>query len=450
MTRFSKNKSFYKIFFTLTASIALQNFIIYAVNLADNVMLGAYSQTALSGVALVNQFQFLLQMLITGVSEGIIVLASQYWGQKNISAMKKISSVGMLMGLIISIGMMVVTFTLPEQCLYLLTNDAAVVAEGAKYLRIVCFTYPIFAITNVLICTLRSAQTVKIGFIVSASALVFNIILNYVLIYGKLFFPAMGVRGAAVATLISRIIEIIVLLFYIIKIDKKLNLKLKDYLSLDKSFFRDYVKTAVPVILSSAVWGVAMGVQTAILGHMGDNTIAANSIATTIFQIVTVVTYGSANAAGVIIGKTIGQGDIPLAKQYSRTMQLLFLGIGITTGLVLFAVTEPVLHLYKVTAEALILSRHFCHILSITVVGTAYQMAVHTGIVRGGGDTRFVLIVDSIFMWLIVLPISAIAAFKFNLSPVIVFICLKSDQILKCAVAVVKVNRYTWIKKLTR
>ncbi|GAE07166.1 Na++ driven multidrug efflux pump [Paenibacillus sp. JCM 10914] len=198
--------------------------------------------------------------------------------------------------------------------------------------------------------------------------------------------------------------------------------------------------------MSNAIWGLAMGAQTAILGHMGESAIAANSIANTIFQMVTVIVYASASATAVIIGKTIGEGRMGTIKTYAKTLQLLYVLLGLVTGAVLFFIKDYVLGLYAISSEAKTLALHFMTVLSITVVGTAYQMPALTGIVRSGGDTRFVLYNDLIFMWLIVLPSSALCAFVFDLSPLTVFICLKSDQILKCFVAIVKVNRFRWIR----
>lgn len=196
MSLFVKDKHFYKQFFFLTASIALQNVIAFSVNLADNLMLGAYSETALSGVALVNQIQFLLQMITMGVGEGIIVFASQYWGKQETGPIQKITAIGMRIGVIMAFGMFCAAFFASRFCLGLFTGEQAVIAEGVKYLQIICFSYVLFAITNILLAALRSVETVKIGFLVSLSTLCINVCLNYVLIYGNFGAPRMGVRGA--------------------------------------------------------------------------------------------------------------------------------------------------------------------------------------------------------------------------------------------------------------
>ena len=450
MNLFVKDRQFYKSLFSMTVVIALQNLITYAVNLADNVMIGGYSQDALSGVAMVNQIQFLLQMIVMGTGNGIVVLSAQYWGKRQVEPIRRITSIGMTLGLLASLAMMLIVFFFPVQTLSLLTNEPAVIAEGTKYLKIICFSYVLFAITNILLASLRSVETVRIGFAVTLTALFVNVILNYGLIYGRLGMPEMGVEGAALATLISRVVEFLIVAVYALGIDKKIRWRPVDMLHLDRSLFRDYIRVGLPLILSSSVWGLAMSAQTAILGRLGSDTIAANSIATTIFQVVSVLAYGCANASGVVIGKTVGEGDIPRVKAYAKTLQILYLIIGAVTGAVLFCSQDFIISLYSITPETRVLAKQFISILSVTVIGTSYQMSCLTGIVTGGGDTRFVLINDLIHQWLIVIPAAFLSAFVFKAPLWVTFLCLKSDQILKCFVAMVKVNRYRWIHILTR
>jgi len=450
MSLFTRDKSFYKAFSSMTAVLALQNLITFAVNLADNVMIGGYSQTAMSGVSIVNQVQFLLQMLMLGTGSAIGVLGSQYWGKKELLPIRKTTSIGLLFGVAFAAILTVLVYTFPHQVLGLLTNEQAVIDEGVKYLRIICFSYILFAVSQNLLSALRSVETVKIGFIVNLLTLVVNITLNYCLIEGNLGFPALGVKGAAIATLCARIIEFIIVIIYVLFFDRKIRWQPNDLLHPDKTMLHDYVRVGMPLILANGIWGIAMSVQTAILGRLGDDTIAANSIATTLFQVVSVVCYASGNASAVLIGKTVGEGDIPRVKAYTRTLQFIYLLIGVLTGLALLASTDLVLGFYEVTPTADQIARQFIRVLSITVVGTSYQCSCLTGIVTGGGDTRFVLINDLIHQWLIVIPSAFLSAFLFHAPIWVTFLCLKSDQILKCFVAVVKVNRYRWIRKLTR
>ena len=238
-------------------------------------------------------------------------------------------------------------------------------------------------------------------------------------------------------------------LIYVLFIDKKLKLRPRDFFSVEKVYMRDYIKTGVPIILSGSSWGIAMTVQTAIIGRLGEAAIGANAISAPLYQVISVLYSSSSNAAGVIIGKTVGEGDTDRVKKYAKTLQGMFLVIGITSCAILLAGKGLILSFYDVSQQTAALANTFLIILSITVIGSSYEAPCLCGIVSGGGDTKFVLKNDLIFMWGIVLPLSFLSAFVFKWPIPVTFFLLKSDQITKCAVAVVKVNRFKWIKQLT-
>lgn len=448
MSLFVKDKDFYSRFWRLTISIALQNVIVYAVNLADNVMLGRYMQDALSGVALCNQIFFLIQMLATGIGEGLLVFAARSWGERDIPAVWRITNIAMKLALGATVVCAAVIYLFPDGTLRLLSNDEEVIEEGVKYLRIIVFTYPLFAVTNVLVSMLRSVEVVRIGLVINCSALVVNVFLNYLLIFGHMGFPRLGTAGAAIATLAARLVELTIALVYVFGVDKRVKLRLSAFGRIDRALLRAYLRHGSPVLFSSISWGIAMTIQTGVLGHMSSDVIAASSIATTVHSILTVVAYGAASSTGVVIGATIGAGRVDKVKAYAKTLQILFLFIGLGTGTALFLVRGLVVGIYTVTAAAAEYAMTFLAVLSVCVVGTAYQCACLTGIVRAGGDTAFVLWNDIIFQYVLILPASLLSAFVFHWGPVVTFAILKSDQILKCFVAIVKVNRYKWIRAL--
>lgn len=450
MRIFTRDKSFYRQFFSLLLFIAGQNLIVYSVNLADNVMLGNYSETALSGVALANQVQFLLQMVVTGIGEGVVVLAAQYWGKRDPASIRVVNGIGMRVALITGLIFMAVGLAAPQFILGLLCNEPEVVAEGVKYMRVISFTYVLFCLSNVLMATMRSVENVRIGLTVSLAALVINIFLNYCFIFGRCGMPRMGTQGAALATLIARAAELGIVLGYAVRVDKKLKITLRTLFVSSKPLFQDYRRYAMPVILSGLSWGLAMFLQTAILGRLGAASIAANSIAASLFSVVSVLSYGASNAASVFTGKTVGEGDMDKLHACVRTMQGLFLIIGLITGGAILALRDVILSVYNVAPATRELAGRFITVLSVTVVGTSYQVPCLSGIVRGGGHTKFVFYNDLIFMWGIVLPISFLGAFVWHLDPVIVFFCLKSDQLAKCVVAAFEVNSYRWVRRLTR
>lgn len=445
-----KNKRFYKNFFSMTLTIALQNLIVYGVNLADNIMLGAYSETALSGVAIANQVQFLLQMIVTGAASGMGVIISQYWGKREIEPIKRVFAVGFWISLALSLVMSIVVWFFPAGVMGLLTNEQSIIPSGVDYLKIMVFSYLMFSVSNSLLGVMRSVETVRIGFYISLATLVINIFLNYTLIYGNFGAPELGVKGAAYATLTSRIVEFVASVLYCRFIDKKLKLRLKDIFTIEKSYIRDFCKSGVPLLLSNTSWGVAMSVQGAILGRLGAAGIAASSIAQTLFQCTSVVAYATGDAARVMTGMAVGEGNMKKVKSEAKTMQLLFIVIGIITSIVLFFIRTPIISIYDTSPETERLANSFVLILCVTAIGTAYEMPSLTGIVSGGGDTKFVFLNDIVFMWCLVLPLSALSAFYFKFPPTVTFALLKADQILKCFVAIVKVNRFKWVKVLTR
>lgn len=446
-----KDKDFYKAFFTMTLTLAFQNLIVYGVNLADSVMMGAYSETALSGVGICNNIQFFLMMAITGTCNGMTVIASQYWGKDDKKNIKSISAVSMWISIAFAVIITAFCAFAPETVIRLYTDKESVIEQAVQYLDIIKYTYLIYSLTTVLLAILRSVETVKIGFYVSLSSFAINIALNYALIYGKFGLPEMGVRGAALATLAARAIELLVVVAYTLLLDKKLKFRPTELFRTEKQMFRDFFKTGSPLMMSSLSWGIAMSVQGAIIGRLAESAIAANSIATTIFQIATVITYASSNVACVLIGKTIGEnGTLELIKRRSRNLQLIFLGIGVVSSVILLICKGLIIDFYNATPETYATTNQFIWVLAVTIIGTSYEAPALCGIVSGGGETGFVLKNDFIFMWLIVLPLSALSAFVFKFPVVVTFACLKADQILKCIVAYVKVNRYNWIKTVTR
>lgn len=439
-----------KSFFTIYIVLVLQNIVTISVNLADNVMLGAYSETALAGVAAVNQIQFVFQQLMAALGEGVVIFGSQYWGKGKPEPMKKTAASAMYAAAAMAIFLFILVSMEPGQVVGLFTTDEKILAEGVKYLSIIRFTYLFFAVTQILLAMLRSAETVKIAFQLSVLAFFVNCGVNYMLIFGNLGAPQMGVRGAAVGTLTARIIECAVLLLYIAGKEKNLNVRITDYLQFDRSLARDYFKTVIPMLAVQGLWGVNTALQTAILGHMTASAIAANSMASTLFLLIKSTAVGAASTASVIIGKTIGTGDLKKVKEYSAKLQRMFVATGILSGLLLFVLRIPVLSLYNLQPETKEMANAFLIVLSIVCVGMSYQMPTNNGIIRGGGNTVFVVKLDLVSIWLIVLPLSFFMAFVVKASPVAVVCCLNADQIFKCIPAFLEVRYGNWIRKLTK
>lgn len=446
---------FYKNFFSIYIALVLQNVVTLSVNLADNIMLGAYSETALAGVAAVNQIQFVYQQLIMALGDGLVIFGSQYWGKKETGPLKKIAASAMHGALATAVLLFVLVSACPGKVVGVFTTDRPIIGEGVEYLAVIRFTYLFFAVTQLLLAALRSTETVKIAFQLSVLTFFVNCGINYVLIFGNFGAPRMGVKGAAIGTLTARIVECAVLIFYISRMSaergrESLALRFGDYLQFDRGYARDYFRIMAPMLAVQGLWGLNTALQTVILGHMTAAAIAANSAASTLFLMVKSTAVGAASTASVIIGKTIGTGDLARVKEYSIRLQKMFLVIGVLSGIVLFFLRIPILSLYDLKPATKEMADAFLIILSVVCVGMSYQMPTNNGIIRGGGNALFCVKMDLISIWLIVLPLSFVMAFIVKASPIVVVCCLNADQIFKCVPAYLESHYGNWIRKLTR
>lgn len=449
MAVFTKDRSFYRSLVTLAVPISLQNLVTFAVSFADNVMIGSLGDDAISGVYIGGQLQSVLQMFVGGIEGAILILAAQYWGKKDTQSIRKVVSTGIKFALAVGLLSSLVAVLFPQWVIRAFTTEPGVIQEGAAYVQIVGFTYLFFSVSQVMIAAMRSVETARIGLYISCMALVINVCLNYVFIFGHFGFPAMGVRGAALATLVSRILEMCVGVGYVFFVDKKLRFGLKDLLHTDRQLLRDFIRYGLPVIGGQVVWAINSLANTKILGYYSAGVIAAASITGMLHNLVYVWMNGMSSAVGIITGKTVGAGQYEKMKEYSKTVQMIFLFVGLISGAAVFLARDGFISLYNASPEARAYSRQFINVISVTIIGTCYQAACLFGLVKSGGDISFVFKNDTIFVFLVVIP-SSLLAMWLGAPPWVVFACLKCDQILKCFVAIVKINRYNWMKNLTR
>ena len=446
-----RDKSFYKTFFALTTMMAAQNLLSFGVNLSDNIMLGRYSETSLAAAALVNQIQYLLQMIsVAGIGSGAVAMVSQYWGKGEIEPIRRIIALMAKFAIVAGLIFFFATYLYPDAILGVFTDNDAVRAEGVRYLRIMCFTYLTFPLQASLVISMRGVRAVRIGPIVSVIGLVTCVALNYMLIYGNWGAPELGIRGAAFGSLAARVLEIIITLVYVRFVDKKLRIRLHTFLKPDAGYLRDFSKAAFPVIASGASWGIGVSMQLVILGHIGENVLAANSITAVVYQVIAVYAFGSCSSSSVLTGNIVGAGKTDLIRPYTRTFQLLFLLNGLVAGLTLYLLRNVILGFYILTDETEAIARSFLTVLCFTVIGSAYEFPIESGIILGGGNTRYAFIVDTMSIWLVTLPFSALSAFVWKHPPLITFMFLKADQVLKCIPNAIVVNRYRWVRALTR
>lgn len=448
---FIRDREFYRSLFHILCLVALQNIVNYSVNMADNLMLGSYNQAALSGAATVNQIFFLVQQLSLGIGDAFVVLASQYWGQQRTEPICKLAGSALKVSLVSGLIFFVACALAPHQILSIFTNDPAILAQGTAYLKILKHTFVIYFLSATLMAVLRSVETVRIAFVTSVITLIVNVGINYTLIFGNFGAPELGVRGAAIGTLVARILEFLIMILYVAFFDKKLRLLRTNCFRRDRLLAADFRRVSIPVILSQVLWGISVPMQTAILGHLSSDAIAANSVATTFYQYLKVIVVAESSAFGVVIGMTIGKGKLEEIKAGARTLELFSLLLAIVLGVALFFIRIPLLRLYTLTPDTMQLANQLIIILCVIMVGMGYEMPVCMGCLRGGGDTKFVLAMNMISTWAIVMPLSFMSAFWWKWPVAAVVICIQSDQIFKCLPTFVRTRHYDkWIKKLTR
>jgi len=445
----TRDKSFYQTLARLAIPIALQNLLTFAISFAGNLMVGSLGDVAISGVYMGNQPQTFLMMFVGGTNGALLILASQYWGKNDVGSIKKVVSIGAVFTIVPSMLFSLVSVLFSTQIIGIFTSDAFVITEGADYLRITGLSYALFAVSQLMIAAMRGVETAKIGMYISFSALMVNVALNYALILGNFGFPALGVKGAAIATLVSRLVELTVAAAYLFAFDKKLNMKIRDFLRFDRLLLRDFIRYGLPIVGGNVVWSVNMMASSAILGRFDSEIIAAASVSGMLAGLISIWMDGLSASVGVITGKTVGAGLYDKMKEYAKTVQVIFLFIGLCSGLVIYLLRWPFTSLYNITENAAMFSVQFICVLAVTTVGTCYQASCLFGLVKSGGDVSFVFKNDMIFVFGVVLP-SAIVASLLGAPPWVVFACLKIDQILKCFVAVVKINSFNWMKNLTR
>ncbi len=435
----------------LAVPMVFQNLLTYGVSLADNLMVGSLGEASINGLYLASVVQLVLQMALWGIDSAMTVLAAQYWGRGDTERIKTLVALCVRGALALSAVAAITTFLFPRPILALLTSSPESAAEGARYLRVVSVSYLLFGVTQLLVSAMRSVEVVSIGLVNSVVALVLNVGLNWLLIYGRLGLPALGVEGAAWATDLSRMVELGVVLFFALRIDRRLGLRARDFLRRDAALLRDLVRHGTPLVLGQLVWAANKFTMRWIVGHFREASTAAVSIAENLDGLLWVGTVGLAGAMGVLTGKMIGAGTpAPLVKSYARRMQCVFAGIGVLSFLAVRLGGDAFLSLYRLEPATIATARTFLLVLSVSVLGRSYQAPCLMGLVKAGGDTSFVFRNDTFWVFCWVLPSALLARYVFQAPDWVVYACLLSDQVTKCFVALVKINRFHWMRNLTR
>ncbi len=451
-----KDRNFYRTMFKIALPSAFQSLITFLVVVVDDMMVSSLASgvAAQAAVSQINSITAFYTATVTGLVSGSSVLISQYWGRKDMDRIKKIFSIVLAICLITALIFVGAMLIVPEAITGIVIDkdEAEVTAMAVRYLTIVCFSYIPFAVSNALVGMLRSIEVVKITLYIAILSLFSNIGLNYILIFGKLGLPAMGVAGAGLATVLARIIELALVWVYTFRVQKQLDIVPKDLLRTEKWLVRDYVKYGLPVGITDLQWSFIGMLKAAIIGQMGAAFMAANSITNSMMNLGTMFTFALAGGACVVVGKAVGAKDYEKAKEYSKTIQIMFFGIGLVMALVVFLLRAPFISLYGSASDPMVheLCMTMIALGAVTLIGTSYHASCFVGINRGAGDSRFVAMVDMICGWLVVLPATFLAAFTFNAPLPIVFLCTRIDQCFKWLIAFIRLRGDKWIKNVTR
>ncbi|WP_255993439.1 MATE family efflux transporter [Clostridium perfringens] len=446
----TRDKRFYRLLFSIALPIAVQNLITFMVSMVDTLMVGALGEIQLSAVSIANNLFFVLTILMFGLAGGSNIMISQYWGKGNVKTIHKILAIMYRVCLLITGIFIFIAVFLPKYFMGIFTTDKAVIEFGASYLRIVCIGYLFYSITNCTIMMLRSVKTVSISIIVYTASLVVNSILNWILIFGNLGAPELGIRGAAIATVCARITEFSIVLVFMFIYERKIGLKLEHLLKLDKEILKDYVGLCTPVLCNELLWAIGASMISVIVGRMGTEVVAANSINGVAHQFVTVFIFGMSNATAVIIGNTIGEGKKEKAKEYAYSIGVFSVVMGCISGLMILLIKPFVVNFYNVSYSTKLIAMEIMTVTSGIIVFQSLASNFMMGVLRGGGDAKFVLINDLIFMWLVAIPGGFFVAFVLELPVALVFLVIKCDEILKSLTSVYRVISGKWVNDVTK
>jgi len=455
-----RDKGFYRSLCSLAVPIMVQNLITSSLGMVDTVMVGTLGQNELAGLSLANTPFMVAMLFVFGLQSGGAVLISQYWGKRDMKTINRVMGLSWAFAVGISFLFATIIFIFPRQVMGLTTNNAELIDVAVRYGRIVAYSYAINAFVSVYIGAMRCCEAPKVGAYITTIGMVSNVIFNYIFIFGKLGFSKMGVEGAALGTLMARILELVAALVHMFFFKKKriITFMPKYLLRPGKIICRDFIKYAAPVMINETLWGLGTSVYTVIYGHMeaSADVVAAVSVAGNVERIVNVAIFAIGNAAAVMVGKSIGTGASK-EEVYDLSKLLLVLSclVGLVNGAVLlialFAVVDPwVFELFSLTEGARRASRIMMIIMSGILFARAFNMTLVVGVLRGGGDVRFGLLLDVGSMYFWVIPLAAIVALVLKADILWVYLAVMSEEPIKFLVGMLRFRSKKWISNVTR
>ncbi len=442
-------QSFNKTFFKLVIPIAFQQLMLSLVSVSDALMLGRIEQNAMSAVSLAAQVQFILSLFLAAITIGCSMFSAQYWGKGDKNTVEQIMGSFMQSSIIISLAFTILTFICPKVFMQILTNEPILITYGTDYLRAASLSYLLCGISQVYLCIMKNTGHAAKCSMISSVAVVTNILLNALLIFGFGFIPAMGICGAAYATVIARTIELLWAIIHSLKNDR-VRLKTHHLLHKNKVLEKNMWKYTLPVLGNELVWGCGFAMTSVIMGHLGEDAVAANAIASMAKNLIICFCLGIANGASIIIGNTLGAGKLEEAREYGKKLCHWSIISGVIAG-ILILVCTPIF--CKVSNLSNIAENYLTGMLFISsyyMIGKSVNSTVVAGIFPSGGDSRFGLFCDIITLWCIVVPLGLFSAFAANAPVLIVYFVVSLDEIIKVPAVYRHYKKYLWIKDLTQ
>lgn len=442
------NRAFFRKTLLLMLPVILQQLITIGINFMDNLMIGSFGETSIAAAAFGNQVYSFFQFICMGLGSGAVVMSSQFWGRKEIGPMRTTAAMALRVTAAICAVFTVLTVIWPAVILGLFTRDAAVITVGAPYMRLIGTTFLLAGLSSTATYLMRSVGRVNIPLIGSAVAFALNLFFNWVFIFGKLGAPRLELVGAAVGTVIARVFEFLFVFGYFLLREKSFSFRPKHFALPGGELRQKYIKYSLPVLFSDTLLGLSLALTSVIYGHISAEISAAVSIANSLIQLITVLNVGMAGASAIVVGNTIGEGDIPRAKREGNTYILLSFLFGLLMILPLAWIEGPYTGLYSIGAgtASIVHDIMLCNYFMLPLQTIAY--VISKGILRGGGDTRFLLLADSSCVWFISLPLGALAGFVWHLSPFWVYLLLRLEFPLKGIVCFVRYCTGRWIQQI--
>lgn len=442
------DRGFYVNVLRIMVPVALQAAINMGVNMLDTMMLGSFGEIQLSASSLANQFYNIFYIANLGIIGGSSVLASQFWGAGEKESARTTFNMALRLSAAVSAVFIAITWLFPGGIMRLYTSEPDVIAQGIRYLRITTFVYLIHGTGLVAAQLMRSVGVVQLGLVVSIISFVVNIGANYAFIFGKFGAPRMEIAGAALGTLIARGAEFLVTFIYIFLIDKKLQLRPVHLLkSPSGQFYKNFFRLGAPVLLSDFLLGFGGNMISVVLGHMGSAVVAANAVCQVVDRLATVVTQGIANAAAVITGQTVGAREYDKAMVQGETFYLLSFVVGCIAALCVLFFGPLTFKVYNLEPETVVLARQIMGSYAVIALFGAVQSVMTKGVLRGGGDTRFLMKADILFLWIVSIPLGVLVGLVLHGPAWLTVICLRIDYMIKSFWCVGRLLSGKWIHR---